>query len=63
MTQTLSSIYYQNQKVTTATQTSNPESFKQTIYKNTYNINLIIEHDDYYPEVIYSTKPNHLQIY
>ena len=62
MKQTLAPTYYHNQGTTTAAPISNPLSVKHPIYKNTYNVNQNIGQEDY-PDVTYSTKPNHPQIY
>jgi hypothetical protein len=59
MKQNLAPTYIQNQEGTTAAPISNPVTVKPTIYRNAYNQN--IEND--YPDVTYSTKPNHPQIY
>ena len=60
MKQKLAPTYYQNHGATAAP-ISNHVVVKQPIYKNTYNVNQNIEQEDY-PDVIYSTKPNHPQI-
>ena len=57
--QNLAPTYIQSQEETTAAPISSTVTVKPPIYRNAYNQN--IEND--YPDVTYSTKPNHPQIY